>query len=73
MAKHPRQKDELNRLQGQLDKAKQDLDQEKQKYDVVRADMKRVRKINVDYKRQLRDLQNVCAKQGDDYAELLSL
>ena len=73
MARNTRQKEELHRLQGQLDHAQEELEQEKKKYDVVRKDMRVIRKINVDYKRQLRDLQNVCAKQGDDYAELLSL
>ena len=72
MAKHTRQKDELDRLQGQLERANEDLKQEKTKYDVVRADMKKVRKTNVEYQRQLRELQKVCAKQGEDYAELLS-
>ena len=72
MAKHTRQKVEMNHLQGQLDRAQQDLEQEKTKYDVVRADMKKVRKTNVEYKRQLNELQKVCAKQGEDYADLLS-
>ena len=44
----------------------------KTKYDVVRADMKKVRKTNVEYQRQLRELQKVRAKQDEDYAELLS-
>ena len=72
MAKHTRQKDELDRLQGQLERAHEDLKQEKTKYDVVRADMKKVRKTNVEYQRQLRELQKVRAKQDEDYAELLS-
>ena len=72
MAKNTRQKEEINRLQGQLDRAREDLEQEKTKYDVVRADMKKVRKTNVEYKRQLNELQKVCAKQGEDYADLLS-
>ena len=73
MAKHTRQSNELNRLQVELDETKQELGHEKQKYNALRDSMRKVRKEGNEFRRQLRDLQTVSARQRKDYAELLSL